>query len=153
MLKKCYITLEMSAPCLIHQRPLAISDEPVWSNKQSCCWSTACKYCTHMYHFAASGNHLSYLEAGHPPPLPENVPATWGEVALSESSVLHWFCLYANDSMSDNLQSQLMPFKPADRMTTFISQTFNGPCFTRNLQSATEEITQVLHSFSLFIHR
>lgn len=91
--------------CLIHQRPSAISDEPVWSNNQSCCWSTACKSCTYMYHSAASGNQLSSLEAEHPL-LPENVAATWGEEAQSESSALHRFChkcLYVNDSMSDNL--------------------------------------------------
>lgn len=95
----------------------------------------------------------SLLSGSRAPPLAKNVTATWGEVAQSESSVLHWFCLYANDSMSDNLQSQLMPFKPADRMTTFISETFNVSCFTHNLQSATEERTQVLLSFSLFMHR
>lgn len=82
---------------------------------------------------------------GTPPP--ENVTATWGEVAQSKSSEHHRFCLYANDSMSDNLQRHLMPFKPPDRMTTFISDTFSVPCFTHNLQSATEEMIQLLLSF------
>lgn len=97
--------------------------------------------------------HSSLLSGSRAPPPPEIVTATWGEVAQSESSELHWFCLYAKDSMSDNLQSQLMPFKPPDRMTTFISDTVNTPCFTHNLQSATKEIIQVLLSFSLFMHR
>lgn len=84
---------------------------------------------------------------------PENVPATWGEVAQAKSSELHWFSLYANDSMSDNLQSHLMPFKPPDRMTTVISNAFNVPCFTHNLHSAVEGMIQLLLSFSPFMYR
>lgn len=85
-----------------------------------------------MYQPHPSGNHLPHLEDEHLL-LPGNCTATWGEVAPSESSLLHRFChkcLYVNDSMSDNLQSQPLPLKPPDRMTTFISRTFNVACFT-----------------------
>lgn len=103
-----------------------------------------------MYHSAASGNQLSYLEAEHPL-LPENVTATWEEVAQSESSALHRFCqkcLYVNDSMSHNLQSQLMPVSPPDRTTTFISDTFNVPVWAT--QSAVSNRGNDSGSFLLF---
>lgn len=97
-----------------------------------------------MYHPHPSGNHHSHLEAEHLL-LPGNCSATWGEVAPSERSPLHRSChkcLYVNDSMSDNLQSQPLPFKPPDRMTSFISRTFNVACFTHTPLWAIEGIIQ-----------
>lgn len=84
------------------------------------------------YHSGASGSRLSHVEDERLL-LHENFTDTWWEEAESESSAPQRFCqkcLYANDSMSDNLQSQLLIFKPPDRMSLFISSTFNTPCFT-----------------------
>lgn len=57
------------------------------------------------YHSGASGSRLSHVEDERLP-LHENFTDTWWEEAESESSVPQQFCqkcLYANDSMSDNL--------------------------------------------------
>lgn len=63
----------------------------------------------------------------------ENFTDTWrGEAERARAGVFYRFCqkcLYANDSMSDNLQSQLLISKPPNSMSLFILGTFNTQCF------------------------
>lgn len=65
--------------------------------------------------------------------LHENFTAAWwGEAGRARAGVFYRFCqkcLYANDSMSDNLQSQLLISKPPDSMSLFILGTFNTTVF------------------------
>lgn len=123
----------MSVAYFIHQRPSAISDEPGFDQPSSADVGAQPATIAHPWYHSEL-RLLSLSCADQCLFLHENFTGTWWDELAGgwwwwrrAGAVFHRFCqmcLYANDSMSDNLPSQPLMSEPPDSLSLFIPGHF-----------------------------